>query len=281
MQIVGVVLVRNEDVFIEQAIRNVVDFCDRIYVVDHLSTDRTWDIVSALAREYDHLDARRARHARVSHELIEPYAGTDTWVLGVDGDELYDPGRLAGFRDELRAGTYRHVFRIASNVLNCVELDRERGLAAGYLSPPCRSIVKLYNFAALRTWTGCQERLHAGTIVFRDGYDERCIENLGERLSWEESPLRCLHVCFLPRSSAEAGGWEGRPSITELAAYRRGLVGELRRRVRWALGIGPGRLSSSPWKNEKYRRGELVTKDVTAFFPALRSGESLPARSAR
>ena len=39
--IVGIVLVRNEDVFVEQAIRNVAAFCDRIHVADHVSTDRT------------------------------------------------------------------------------------------------------------------------------------------------------------------------------------------------------------------------------------------------
>ena len=54
-QIVGSVLVRNEDVFVEQSIRNVAAFCDRIYAVDHVSTDRTWEILGSLAQEFDHL----------------------------------------------------------------------------------------------------------------------------------------------------------------------------------------------------------------------------------
>ncbi len=49
MQVVGVVLVRNEDVFVEQAIRNIAAFCDRIYAVDHLSTDLTPEILRRLA----------------------------------------------------------------------------------------------------------------------------------------------------------------------------------------------------------------------------------------
>src|SRR5205814_603479 len=81
-RIVGIVLVRNEDMFVERAIRNVAAFCDRIHVVDHVSTDGTWEILQALASEYDHLDARRAGHAGVSHTLVEPYAGTATWVFG-------------------------------------------------------------------------------------------------------------------------------------------------------------------------------------------------------
>jgi hypothetical protein len=43
--IVGSVLVRNEDVFLERAIRNVAAFCDRIFAVDHRSKDRTWEIL--------------------------------------------------------------------------------------------------------------------------------------------------------------------------------------------------------------------------------------------
>ena len=38
-----VVLVRNEDLYVEQAIRNVAAFCDRIHVADHMSTDGTWE----------------------------------------------------------------------------------------------------------------------------------------------------------------------------------------------------------------------------------------------
>ena len=59
MQVAAVVLLHNEDVFAERVIRNVAAFCDRIHVADHMSTDGTWEIVSALARELDHVDATR------------------------------------------------------------------------------------------------------------------------------------------------------------------------------------------------------------------------------
>ena len=50
LRIVGSVLVHNEDLFVEQAIRNVAAFCDRIHVVDHLSSDRTQAVLYALRR---------------------------------------------------------------------------------------------------------------------------------------------------------------------------------------------------------------------------------------
>src|SRR2546423_15487382 len=62
-QIVGSVLVRNEDVFVERAIRNVAKFCDRIHAVDHASNDGTWPTLQSLARELDKLDVRRSRNS--------------------------------------------------------------------------------------------------------------------------------------------------------------------------------------------------------------------------
>jgi Glycosyl transferase family 2 len=266
-QIVGIVLVHNEDVFVEQAIRNVADFCDRIHAVDHVSTDRTWAILRALEPELDQLDVRRVHHAGQSHSLLEPYAGTDTWVFGIDGDELYDPARLASFREQLLGGAYDHAFKVASNVLNCIRLDREGETAAGYLSPPSRSITKLYNFGAIDSWAGDgAERLHGGTIVFRPGYDERSVDNIGERLSWDETPLRCLHACFLRRSTTDeesSGAPTGRPILEETTLHDRTWKGALKRALR---GRRPP--SVSAWKSEKYMRGDLVTVDASPFLAA-------------
>ena len=50
MQIVGVMLVHNEDEFVERALRNAAPFCDRFHVADHMSTDGTWDAIGRVAR---------------------------------------------------------------------------------------------------------------------------------------------------------------------------------------------------------------------------------------
>jgi hypothetical protein len=264
-RIVAIVLVRNEDVFVERAVENIAAFCDAIHAVDHVSTDRTWDVLQQLDRRFDHLDVRRSRHAGTSHELIEPYAGTPTWVFGVDGDELYDPGRLASFRAQLLAGAYLDVFKVASNVVNCVALDEKGGTATGYPSPPSRSITKLYNFAAIDAWRGDgSERLHGGEIRFRPGYDERKVDNIGERLGWEESPLRCLHCCFLRRSSGDPELSEplARPILEQTGMHDRSVKGAVKRLLR------PPRPpeETADWKRTKYMRGDLVTVDAAPFL---------------
>lgn len=262
--------VRNEDVFVEQAIRNVAGFCDRIAVVDHMSTDGTAEILRGLAREYDHVDVRRAKHSRVAHELLEPYAGSAAWVLRVDGDELYDPAGLGRVREQLDAGAFDAFFRVQANVLHCDELDSDAGFAHGYLSPPGRPITALYNFGATESWTGCAERLHGGDVRFRQGYQWETVDPLHERYSWEESPLRYLHVCFLRRSSQDRESPDTpRLSLGETGAYRRGAVGNLVRLARGARvdpGVARIHAQGSTWKLQKYRRGPRVRLDVHRFF---------------
>jgi glycosyltransferase involved in cell wall biosynthesis len=259
-QVVGSVLVRNEDVFVEQAIRNVAEFCDRIHAVDHVSTDRTWQILQALAGEFDHLEIHRSRNSAVAHRLLARYAGTKTWVIGVDGDELYDPAALSRLRDDLLQGAHEDVFRIKAHVLNCDELDTDAATASGWLAPPSRPVTKLFNFGAVESWTESPDPLQAGNAVFRPGQHWESRRDLADGTTWEKDPLRCLHICFLPRSSRDPGG--PRLNLDESREYDRGPVGALKRLLR------PPRRDSAAatWKREWYARGERLTVDATPFL---------------
>src|SRR5437764_2866885 len=183
-------LVRNEDLFVERALRNVAAFCDRIHAVDHVSDDATWDILRRLAGELGHLDVQRSPRAGDSHRVLEGYAGTPTWVLRVDGDELHDPEKLALLRKDLRAGAHADVFRVLGHVLNCDELDPDTGTAGGHMSPPSRQGSKLFNFAALESWRGAIERLHEGKPVFRGGRRWDSWRNPADQTTWRDDPLR-------------------------------------------------------------------------------------------
>ncbi len=261
MRVVGIVLLHNEDVFAERVIRNVSAFCDRIHVADHASCDRTWEIVSALASELDHVEAVRISHAARSHDLVQPYVGTDTWVLSPDGDEIFDPEWLRRLRAELEQGRYRECFRLFPGMLHCVELDPVAMTATGHLAPPARSGPKLFNFAAIDAWERVyRERLHEGEVSFREGWQWESVASLGDAYAWEDNPFRCLHACFLRRSSRD-GAATVRLNIAEGNTYRRDLRGRverllLRRRAE------PGR----SWKLDKYRQGPLVTKDASPFL---------------
>ena len=262
-------LVRNEDVFVERAIRNVASVCDRIHVLDNLSEDRTPEILRALSREFDHLDVERSASAEASHRQLQPYVGTDTWVLGVDGDELFDPDGLDRLRNDLKGGAYADAFRVKGHVLNCDELDLEAGVARGFLAPPSRPVTKLYNLAAVQSWPRCPERLLGVDPEFRVGFHGESRVFLSETTDWGNDPLRLLHVCFLRRSSHDDESFRaGRHNLGEDTG--RGPKAWLRRIFR-RDGLDPKveaiHQRGRTWKQEMYRLGERVTIDATPFFP--------------
>jgi hypothetical protein len=186
-------------------------------------------------------------------------------VLGVDGDELYDPAGLELLRTDLLGGAHADVFRVKAHVLNSDELDVAAGRASGWLAPPSRPVTKLFNFAAVQSWTDSPDPLQAGSVVFRPGQHWESRRDLADGTTWETDPLRCLHVCFLSRSSGERGDAGGsRPNLDESREYDRGPAGTLKRLVRRS---GRGREGRN-WKREWYARGERVTVDAAPFFRA-------------
>ena len=259
-RIVGSVLVRNEDVFLERALLNIVEFCDEILVQDHQSTDRTPEILARLAARYPKITVRRIAHPAESNHAIAHLADTPTWIFGVDGDEIYDPAGLARMRAALLAGQYDDWWVIFGNVLNCTALDLAAQRATGHLAPPCRSMTKLYNFRLLRSVDpNARLRLAGAHNVFHDPamLDRRL--NLHEQHSWAEASFRCLHACFVPRSTLDAPDTVSRENVSESLNW----VKRWRNRARRLCGLGP----ETDYKLEKYRRGDLVTLGVADFFP--------------
>jgi len=257
-RIVGISLVKDEDRFVEQALRNVLEFCDELILADNGSRDGTLAILERLAAQRpDKVRVHRIDDPALSHDLIKGYAGQDVWVLGVDGDELYDPQGLERFRPRLLEGEFDDWWLLRSNALHALELDDERRSARGYLSPPAPSPVKLHNFTLIESWNGRHpERLHgAEGLRFKPGAEGRKL-HLGEAESWEAADLRVLHLCFVPRSSRGRAGAE-RPNIRDRQAPRRWPA----RVLRAALGT-PAR---SEWKAH-YRQGDVVRVPVAGFF---------------
>jgi glycosyltransferase involved in cell wall biosynthesis len=95
MQLYAICLVKNEDDIISQTLTYAARHCDRIFVIDNGSTDRTWEITQELAREYPQIvpflqtrepyhDALRALAYEAHHEALTD----EDWWLILDGDEF-------------------------------------------------------------------------------------------------------------------------------------------------------------------------------------------------
>jgi hypothetical protein len=273
VRLIGSVLVRNEDRYVERALRNVLPFLDRVHAFDHMSDDDTWEVLREVARDADHLDIARTRNSGDAHAALARYAGTPTWVLGVDGDELYDPDGLGRLREALVAGEHSDVFRLKAHVLNCDVIEEEAGMASGWLAPPSRPVTKLFNFGAVQSWQASPDPLQAGPVTFAAGFDWESRRDLSETTTWETDPLRLLHLCFVPRSSREGpDAWQTRKNLDESRAFRRDAIGAVRRLLRRGVSRAAGaKPDDRNWKQEWYARGERVTVDAAPFLRARRA----------
>lgn len=260
-QIVGISLVQNEDLFLHNVIDNVESFCDTLIIADHKSKDGTAEVSKAICARHKHVRYEYIKHPRQSHEIINDYAGTNTWIFAVDGDEIYDPVRLENFRNHLIRGDFDDCWMILGNVLNCVSFNGKT--ASGYLAPPCRSMVKLYNFNLIDAWEGpCPERLHGGNIVYRVPKSHRKRYEYYKEIEWDDSLLRCLHMCFFRRSSIDRlnfGDKQIRMNISD--KNQAGITGK----ILFFMKKSFGKRMPSGWKHQKYMRGQKVVVDCKNF----------------
>ena len=93
LQIFGVCFVKNEDDIIADSVTHAAQFCDKVFVVDNASTDRTWDIVRGLdlenvipvcSKDFVFRDHLRLRFMETKKEEL----GANNWWYMFDADEF-------------------------------------------------------------------------------------------------------------------------------------------------------------------------------------------------
>ena len=202
IKIYGILLVKNEDIFIEQCVSNVIDFLDKLIILDNLSTDKTFFLLKNLKKNYKHkIHLKKINSISSSHKYIEKFANKKIWILRIDGDEILDKKKLKLFRKKIIEGKFQNFWKLESAVFNCIEL--KNNIAKGFIG---NHGSELYNFFAINSWKNCKtERLHFGEIKFKKNFNNMLVKN--EKKNWNKSYFRCLHLCFLKRSSKDKNKW--------------------------------------------------------------------------
>lgn len=240
---------------------NVADFCDEILVFDNKFEDRTTELLDEVSRRFQHIQVVEVEDAYDTHKYVEDFAGKDFWCFGVDGDEIYDPAGLARLKPRILAREYKDHWRIYGHALHVTGIDWNTRRALGYAQPEARSITKLYNFNAITSWRqGRHQRLHGKTMEFRPGNSLEKAHCVWNDVSCGDSDLRCLHMCFVPRSPLEQNA-DGRPNPSEhmksKALLRR--AGQLLGLPRWDSG------RKKNYKDRHYAQGPFKAADITSL----------------
>ncbi len=94
MSITAHCLVKNEEVFVAQAIKSVIDFVDFMIVYDTGSTDQTVKKIEQLVKEYPNKIifeqkglSDKKRHTELRQEMLS--RTTTDWFMILDGDEVW------------------------------------------------------------------------------------------------------------------------------------------------------------------------------------------------
>lgn len=268
-QIIGVCLIRNEEHFVAWSIMNAIEYCDRILVLDNRSTDRTRSIVEAISGLHSHVEIVDVDDAYDTHRHIEPFVGTRTWVSAIDGDEIYDPIGLSRLRRQIHKGELDSYWALYPHALHLMKANLTEARASGYATPDAKFGMRCFNLDAMVRWhPGRHERLHGlKSIILKPGYSRQDVFMASEHDSWDEASYRCLHLCFMPRSSLD----QRTDTNVELSG-RHNPSQEMKsgspwRKLRNAVmkRLDPGHAMKTNYKYKHYAKGPVREFDIAAF----------------
>ncbi len=113
MKLIGIMPVRNEDWVLGLSLRAALMWCDEVVVLNHASTDRTWETVSEVAGEsgghqrlsYSFIPADTwTEMAHRQHLLGEARSRGATHIAMIDADEVLSGNLLPTIRETIEAG---------------------------------------------------------------------------------------------------------------------------------------------------------------------------------
>jgi len=88
-------------------------------------------------------------------------------------------------------------------------------------------------------------------------------------VSLKLDPLRCLHTCFVRRSSSDRETVFSRRNVNETGLYDRSVVGTFKRALRGRIvpkDVAKLHTAGMDWKRAWYARGDRVAIDVAPFL---------------
>lgn len=261
-KIVGVMLIKNEEHFVAWSLMNVLEFCDHILVLDNYSTDRTHQIVDSIANFHSNVELMVVPNANDTQKFLKGYFGTNTWVLCVDGDEVYDPVGLMRLRIKLQSGEFDDYWAISGITCHVTKFDLHQLNAYGYSSPIAKAGTKLFNFNAIENWISKwrkRERLHGPGKVFRPGYSKDSVYEFSINKKWDTADFRCLHLCFMPRTPPEIETYSNALFQTRKNPAETRLLRRISRKLE---SIKPNRMD---YRQKRYARGDINSFNISDF----------------
>ena len=196
-KIVGVLQVQNAELMISSVIKNFLPLVDWLIVLENDSSDSTLKKIQELASLNKKLITRNILCTEAGGRFLHSLCGTDTVVVRVDADEVWNPSFVPHLRNTLLEQDFGPLFRVNLKdcFLNVSSIDQQKETCRGMLKDFSNSI---FYFGNILAWPQPSERLHGDLMVIR-GSDDKELKPIKISVS---SPA-ILHFPFLNLTAAK------------------------------------------------------------------------------
>jgi hypothetical protein len=205
-RIIGVMQVRDAELVIEKTILNVLPMLDWLIVLEHGSIDSTPQIIQQLVIDHPRILAHPILCVEAGGRYLHSLCGTDTVVVRVDADEVWDPAFSKKMRKYLLDYEFKNEagLRIVDGFLHVSQIDLKTQQCHGKLM----DWKGAHYFGNILAWPQLSERLHGDRKLLRAG-----VKNEMHRAIFDsDNFLPVLHFPFVRLSDqpslASKPGWE-------------------------------------------------------------------------
>tara|TARA_B100001123_G_scaffold447556_1_gene605478 strand:+ start:2424 stop:3632 length:1209 start_codon:yes stop_codon:yes gene_type:complete len=204
-RIVGVMQVKNSELIVEKTIENIMPLLDWLIVLDNESSDSTPSIVREIASHDPRILTKDILTTESGARYLHSLCGTDTVIVKVDADEIWNPFYVTWLRDYLLCANVVNTceFEIPSGQIYVNGVDLNNNVCTG--KP--ESWNGMHYFGNIIAWPQQSERLHGPKKKIRAGTRSQPVQLGGPRGSY---PI--LHFPFFQFSKEKTWGkklgWE-------------------------------------------------------------------------
>lgn len=172
--IVGVLQVKDSELIVESAVKNILPLLDYLLILENNSSDSTYDKITRMSEDNEKIIVRKILNTESGGRYLYSLFGTDTVVIKVDADEIWNPKFIPIFRSSLQSQNFKNFtkIKILQGCLHVNELNLKKPHSSGKLS----DFSWVYYFGNIMAWGQFNERLHGDNIVFRKNSCESPIE---------------------------------------------------------------------------------------------------------
>lgn len=166
--IVGMIQVKDADLLIGRVIENVLEMVDWLVIIDNNSSDNTSSQIEKLAKNYDKIIFKKILTVEGGGRLLNSLCGTDTAVIKIDADEVWNPSYGKELRRELKLTNFssQHIALIKDGWFHVNGLDLNNKVCVGK-----QQDMSLYYFGNILAWSQPTERLHGRPMTLRNHCD--------------------------------------------------------------------------------------------------------------